>query len=98
MEPLLLGISGTLGSGKDTAFGFIEEWAEGRDLTAVRRAFADPLKSSAGRALGLAGPDEDVIAAMNKLKVEGTVHSYWDDTPGKEVGCKISGREYLQLY
>lgn len=98
MEPLLLGISGPLGSGKDTAFSFIEEWAERRGLRAVRRAFADPLKISAARAIGIDGTPDELIEKMNLLKLEGKVHTHWDTEPGVQDGRCISGRQFLQRY
>lgn len=46
---ILVGLTGRKGVGKDTAFGFIHEWASQRGVLAVRRGFADALKQSFAR-------------------------------------------------
>jgi hypothetical protein len=45
-EPALIALHGARGSGKDTAYHFIEEWCAKSDpaLSAVRRGFADKMK------------------------------------------------------
>lgn len=44
--PVLIGVHGEKGSGKDTTFGFIHAWAAERGVVAGRRGFADALKQS----------------------------------------------------
>lgn len=96
MKPVLLGLTGLRGSGKDTAFGFIREWAEGRGLTAQRRSLADKLKHSAARSLGFDRLEEnDAIVLMNELKEFGEITTY---IPSQSIAFTIEGRQFLQFY
>lgn len=92
---ILIGLHGRRGSGKDTAFGFIKEWAEGRNLSAVRRGFADKLKQSAAIALGFVGDPDDAIVLMDELKLFGEITT---TIPNQSVMYTIEGRKFLQLY
>ena len=46
---VLIGLHGRRGSGKDTTFHYIREWAEERGVRAVKRGFADDVKWSFAR-------------------------------------------------
>lgn len=87
----LIGINGFRGTGKDTAYSFIQE-AYGP--AARRRAFADKLKVMAALALGYEGSPEKLIQDMNHMKDGGDVVSriYTRER------TKITGRKYLQLF
>ena len=94
-RPVLIGLHGRKGSGKDTAFGYIEDWAEGRGLTAARRGFADKLKHSALLALGFQIAEQDAIVLADSLKNLGEITTV---IPGQSVLYTIEGRKFLQLY
>lgn len=88
--PTLIGISGGRGSGKDTAYGIISEWARSKNLTSARRAFADPLKWSFAR---IWFPDislEDAVSWCEKVK-----HNTVIDAGN---GVSVTGRQALQHY
>lgn len=95
MTPFLLGLCGGRGSGKDTAFSFIDAWSEGRGLTACRRSFADKLKHSAALALGFQVEESDAVVLMDELKTLGEITTV---IPGQSVIYTIDGRRFLQLY
>lgn len=84
-----------MGSGKDTAFSFIELWAAGRGLSAVRHALADKLKLSACAALGLTTNQHDALVIANQMKFTGVISI---DCPEVGVMHQITGREFLQRY
>lgn len=94
---MLIGLHGKAGSGKDTVYGYIAEWAEENEREARRDAFADRLKISAARALGF---KEDEIDWMNLLKQDGAniVVRLPDNQHGWYDRQEITGREYLQYY
>lgn len=92
---ILLGLSGRLHSGKDTSFGFVQEWAAERGLRAVRRGFADKMKVSGMRALGFVGTDDDLIMLANELKEMGEVSTV---ILSQSVLYTIEGRKFWQLY
>jgi hypothetical protein len=89
----LIGITGRMGAGKDTAFKHIARVARECGETAVRQAFADKLKVSAARALGFDGPTSDLVGVCNNLKVSGNIMIEGD-------GCttSLTGRQFLQWY
>lgn len=95
MGMTLIGLTGRRGSGKDTAFQFISEWAERRGLLAVRRGFGDKLKVSAAKALGFDLADEDALVIMNSLKNGGEIATTVLD---QSILLAIDGREFLQRY
>jgi hypothetical protein len=89
----VIGLTGRARAGKDTVASIIAD--ELGDLHVIREGFADKLKISAARALGIAGTPEDCIAACDALKVDGQVEV--------ELGMfgpvdTITGRRFLQLY
>lgn len=93
---MLVGLHGKAGSGKDTVYEYIAEWAEQNGRSARRDAFADRLKISAARALGF---KENEIEWMNDLKQEGSmVIVQIPEQHGYHVNHEITGREYLQYY
>lgn len=65
-----IGLAGAAGSGKDTAYEYISEWAEEQGLTAQRDAFADRLKISAAHSLGVFANE---IEFCNRLKTDGQI-------------------------
>ncbi len=88
---MLIGLTGEAGSGKDAVFGCIAKV----DSRAERRAFADPLKVSAARALGFDGSTEECVAFCNEVKQPGV--SVTVAEPGRLLRT-VTGREYLQRY
>lgn len=97
----LIGLHARLHAGKDTAFETIRQAAENDSALALRRAFADPLKISGMRALGLAdeGVDnEDLIWAANAIKESGRITVTWENEFGNLYGRTITGRKLWQLY
>ena len=89
----IIGLTGLARSGKDTACGFILEWAAANDVFAGRYSFAEKLKVSAARALGYDG--DDAVGFCESLKHDGELAFTFD---GETTAGKISGREYLQRY
>jgi hypothetical protein len=88
--PILIGISGNRGSGKDTSFGYIEKWANENNVLAVRRAFADPLKFSFARIFFSEITLEDAIVWCNKIKKNSIINA--------GDGVAVTGRQALQHY
>lgn len=88
---MIIGLHGRMGSGKDTFYELLKEEHTGE---VIRRAFADPLKISAARALGFVGGTEACIGYCNMLKERGTIKVLQDNDEINE----ISGRQYLQWY
>jgi hypothetical protein len=111
MTTVLIGLTGGRGSGKDTAFGYIHEWAAGRGVRAARRGFADALKLSFAR---LFLPDcsiDEAVAWCDELKnapSRSAITAQWSrgwasndlgsgDTETK-IMHRITGRTALQRY
>lgn len=97
---MILGLSGRAGSGKDLTYKLLVDLADraapmGGRLSVVRRAFADPLKVSAARALGFIGSAPECIEFCNQLKTDAIVRV---NTAVGEHIAYLSGREYLQYY
>lgn len=88
--PTLIGISGGRGSGKDTAYGFIAEWATSQGLTPARRAFADPLKHSFTRIFFPDATLEEALIWCDKIKNNGLINA--------GDGAAVTGRQALQHY
>lgn len=101
-EPILIGITGLAGSGKDTAYGFIREWATERRVLTGRRALADNLKHSFARLFIPDASIEEGIAWCDRLKNNGTltVHESVENTPGQTTSLtdEITMRLALQRY
>ena len=100
--PVLIGLHGKRGSGKDTAFSFIQQWAKGRGVRAGGRGFADTLKWSFAR---LFTPDcsmSEGISWCNSIKETGSLIVGQElHLPGDQVNRltqEISGRVALQRY
>jgi hypothetical protein len=83
----IIGIHGPSRSGKDTVCQILME--EYPLIEFEKQGFADALKISAARSLGLDGSDTELVAKMDDLKEEGQIHTPWG---------KVSGRELLQYY
>lgn len=103
----LLGLAGRKFAGKDTFARLLIEEGERRGIRVVRVAFADKLKVSAARALGLAalsdswrtvrfldGSDTAAVAMMDRLKEGGRIIVECAD----DLRWSFSGREFLQWY
>lgn len=86
----MIGISGRRGSGKDTAYGIISEWAGENNLTSARRAFADPLKWSFARIWFPEATLEEAIAWCDKIKLNSVIDA--------GNGVAVTGRQALQHY
>ncbi len=98
MNPLLIGLHGKARSGKDLTCEYIKAWCEEAGVTAKRDAFADRLKISAARALGV---KEGEIAFCNDLKEDRTLIQIRMVTASggpNTLVHSLSGREYLQYY
>lgn len=97
----IIGLTGKAGSGKDTVAKLALEWCEERGISAERAAFADPLKVSAARALGLT-PDastEKALQFCSELKEDGRIKVELPTGPLDPIReHEISGREFLQWY
>lgn len=91
----LIGINGFKGSGKNTAGDFIQAWAEVHDLVVKQRAFAELMKLSAARCLGLATNINDAVVLMDSLKEDGDILI---TIPGQTIMREITGREYLKWF
>jgi hypothetical protein len=83
----IIGIHGPSRSGKDTICDILIDRFP--LIRFERQGFADALKISAAKAIGLEGDDKELIAKMNRIKESGQVKSPFG---------MISGRKFLQLY
>lgn len=93
---MLIGLHGKAMAGKDTAFRLLCESPE--TGLVIRKAFADPLKVSAARALGFDGSLEECIDRCNRLKNDSKFEiSIREDGSVVSKGS-FSGREFLQWY
>lgn len=96
---MLIGITGKAGSGKDTAFRFIKEWAESEGRPARRDAFADRLKLSVARLFHPEIGMEDALRWCNAIKHDGTVIVWGGHNPDDTTTrIQIDGRTLLQRY
>ena len=102
MAASLLGLHGPKGVGKDTACGFVSEWASTRGISVSRRGFADALKLSFAR---LFIPDiapEEAVAWCDELKQDSTLSVAWqrvdDAYTETTITHRISGRQALQRF
>lgn len=98
MNQYVLGLAGAAGAGEGTVARMIVDIRP--DWIVVVDHFADRLKISAARALGLQGDHHDLIQQMNMLKMGGgimtTIECEQED--GGLIETYIDGRRYLQLY
>lgn len=98
----LIGLTGEYGWGKDAVFEIMDTETQRTGHLALRRAFADPLKISGLRSMGLGNADEydhaDYIALANSIKTTGRVSVSWVDHKGAMRSATITGREFWQLY
>lgn len=96
----IIGLAGAAGSGKDTSFGMMRDWAGGRSIALRRDAFADRLKKSAAACFGVTA--QDPIEFCDGLKQPGVFVSIqqleYSDKPPRDVGVRVSGRQFLQNY
>lgn len=104
----LIGLNGRRGSGKDTAFGYLREWATERGLSAHRRGFADSLKLSFSRLFIPNISLEEAVLWCDELKMPpsssmdslltiawGHVDRHGTNT---RIQHSINGRQALQRY
>lgn len=96
MNQYVLGLAGAAGAGKDTVARMIVE--ERSDWIVVVDHFADRLKISAARALGLQGDHQELIEQMDALKGCGRVITIIEHGQYDVQEVDVSGREFLQLY
>lgn len=89
---MLIGLHGKMRAGKDTTYERICHIIDG----AIRVAFADKLKISAMRSLGLTGSDEYLILVANQFKDNGRM--IIDLGEGMGSSYEMSGRQYLQYF
>jgi hypothetical protein len=89
-KPILIGLTGNRGSGKDTSFGYIEECAKENNVLAARRAFADQLKFSFARIFFPEINLEDALVWCNKIKKNSIINA--------GDGVAVTGRQALQHY
>lgn len=91
----LIGINGFKGSGKNTAGNIVQGLAEARGLVVIQRAFAELMKLSAARCLGLATNINDAVVLMDCLKENGDILI---TIPDQTIMREITGREYLKWF
>lgn len=91
---ILLGLSGPARSGKDTAFSFIQQWAEENDRVAVRRGFADLMKQSMYRMFKPDCTVEEGIEWCDRMKLGGNLIA--SDPDGSVI--EINGRVAIQRF
>lgn len=89
-KPVLIGLTGNRGSGKDTSFGYIDKCAKENNVLAVRRAFADPLKFSFARIFFPEITLEDALVWCNRIKKNSIINA--------GDGVAVTGRQALQHY
>lgn len=97
----IIGLTGKAGSGKDTVAQIALEWCAAHGISAERVAFADPLKLSAARALGMVktATQEQAVQFCNELKSGGRIKIELPTEPLDPIReYEITGREYLQWY
>lgn len=99
---MIIGLNGHAESGKDLTYKLLvrigeESGAALKGFGVVRRAFADPLKVSAARALGFKGNAQGCLDFCNELKTNCVIKV---EDLSREGAYKtvLTGREYLQLY
>lgn len=92
---MLVGLHGVAKAGKDTSFGYIQEFAESRGRSAHRSAFGDKLKISAVRSLGFVGTDAECLAEANRMKQPGWTIAVREPDGSEHV---ITSREYWQYF
>lgn len=91
---ILIGLYGRAGSGKDTAFSYINEWAVDHYMHAIRRGFADMLKLSAYRLFNPDGTMREALAWSDEMKTNGSLLVRCEGEPP----CAIDGRTFFQRY
>lgn len=92
----IIGLTGRARAGKDTACGYILEWAHENGLSAERVAFADPLKMSVAALFD--APMEYAIEWCDALKHNGEITVSVTAPDGARETEVYSGRELLQRY
>lgn len=81
-------------AGKDTAGIYIKQWAQERNLTFERLAFADQPKLLVADILGIKGKDrEDTIRMVDEFKLHGKVVYALD--PAVHNHHEIDGRDFI---
>lgn len=100
--PFLVGFTGRIGSGKDTAWQLAGRWCDERGRLHKRSGFADRLKLSAARNFFPEISTDEAVRWCNLVKGEGhSVRVYaprrrwWNRRPSI---ASVTGRELLQHY
>ncbi len=98
---IVIGFTGHAGAGKDTAADLLADYLRGQGLSVRRQAWADKLKVSAARALGMTNlSDAECVAWCDHLKVRGEIRvQTWGDEGEDDLTCEheITGRQFLEL-
>ena len=84
---LIIGIHGPSRSGKDTVCKILID--KFPMIKFEKQGFADALKISAAKAIGLEGTDAELVSKMDRIKESGQIRTPFHT---------ISGRQFLQLY
>ena len=84
---LILGIHGPSRSGKDTVCKILVD--KFPMIKFEKQGFADALKISAAKAIGLEGTDAELVSKMDRIKESGQIRTPFN---------MVSGRKFLQLY
>jgi hypothetical protein len=99
---VLIGLTGNKGSGKDTAYQFIRNWAADRGARSGRAGFADALKLSFSRIFIPDCSMDEAIQWCDTLKESSELVIQWDrfsaDQTLTTVSHQITGRQALQRF
>lgn len=90
-SPLLIGVHGRAGAGKDETFLAIQKWAAGKGLITARGAYADKMKLSIARCFIPNATLEEALAFCNRLKQE---DSYVEVTMFDGETIAVGGRKF----
>ena len=100
---ILIGLHGPKGSGKDTAFSYIAQWAAERGVRAARRGFADAPKLSVAKIFDPSATIAEAIAFADKLKAPGGTVSFsmrveHGEGESRTYSGEITGRMLYQRF
>lgn len=100
--PTPIGLAGSKGAGKDTAFTSIQEWAAERGVLARRRSFADALKLSFTRMFLPDCSIDEAVIWCDEIKFTGELAITWGTHhphgTSTEILHRVSGRTALQRF
>jgi hypothetical protein len=95
VSTLLIAFHGRKRSGKDTAAKVVRQWGDNRGLVVERRGFADLMKLSMARSMGLATNMNDAIVIIDELKEFGDVTI---TIPSLSIQRVLTGREFCKYF